>query len=259
MISSAKSKEVINHMKRIAPKPMKEEVVKAPKVYRIKINPGSDHSVRIASNQTFRPHFLMVVLKDVVLSEQSFKEFIDMQTDIHQDICKKRTLAALGTHDLDRITGPFSYEAVAPSQIKFVPLKQETSYTGLELAGMFEKANDATMIKYLQLIKKEPLWPVLYDETKEVLSLPPVINSKYSQISTDTKNILVECSSSISMEHCKEAMNALLDRFCKLMIENSTSDGLVVEQVKVTSENGHVRFRYPTNDDIESICGKDDE
>ena len=35
----------------------------------------------------------------------------------------KRTLVAIGTHDLDKIQGPFSYEARAPADIKFKPLR----------------------------------------------------------------------------------------------------------------------------------------
>ena len=37
---------------------------------------------------------------------------------------RKRSLVAIGTHDLDTIEGPFTYEALPPSQIKFKPLNQ---------------------------------------------------------------------------------------------------------------------------------------
>jgi phenylalanyl-tRNA synthetase beta chain len=35
----------------------------------------------------------------------------------------KRTLVAIGTHDLDTIKGPFVYDAKAPADIKFKPLR----------------------------------------------------------------------------------------------------------------------------------------
>ena len=31
---------------------------------------------------------------------------------------------SIGTHDLDTVEGPFTYEALPPDQIKFVPLNQ---------------------------------------------------------------------------------------------------------------------------------------
>eukprot|EP01114_Cavostelium_apophysatum_P024065 TRINITY_DN9291_c0_g1_i1.p1 TRINITY_DN9291_c0_g1~~TRINITY_DN9291_c0_g1_i1.p1 ORF type:complete len:488 (-),score=130.37 TRINITY_DN9291_c0_g1_i1:4-1467(-) len=260
MLDGGKGKGVVQHLKKIAPKPKKEEVPVKPKIYRIRIeNPAEPQVVHVATAQTFRPYLLMAIFKDVAFSEQSFKEFIDMQTEIHQTVCKKRTQAAIGTHDLASVKGPFSYEAAPPSQIRFVPLKMDKSVNGLQLIDYFVQSGDATMSKYLNLIKSEPLWPVLYDHDDEVLSLPPVINSRYSQISMKTRDILVECSSSQSLDNCKEAMNALLDRFSKLILENSTAEYLRVEQVKVLSENGHLRVRYPTEKDIEEICKDDDD
>jgi len=168
-------------------------------------------------------------------------------------------LATLGTHDLAAIKPPFSYEATPPEKIQFVPLKQEQSVNGLDLEKMFTEANDASMIKYLGLIRKEPAWPVLYDSTHEVLSVPPVVNSKYSQISLKTTDILVECTSATSQEICTDALNELLDRFSKLLQETSPDSVLMVEQIKINSENGHTRLRYPMESDIADICEEDEE
>ena len=37
---------------------------------------------------------------------------------------RRRSLVSIGTHDLDTVEGPFTYEALPPDQIKFVPLNQ---------------------------------------------------------------------------------------------------------------------------------------
>ena len=39
-------------------------------------------------------------------------------------VSRKRSLVAIGTHDLDTVEGPFTYEALPPEQIKFKPLNQ---------------------------------------------------------------------------------------------------------------------------------------
>jgi phenylalanyl-tRNA synthetase beta chain len=47
-------------------------------------------------------------------------------------------LVAIGTHDLDTIEGPFTYEALPPKDIKFTPLNQTKSMNGEELMEFYE-------------------------------------------------------------------------------------------------------------------------
>jgi phenylalanyl-tRNA synthetase beta subunit len=50
-----------------------------------------------------------------------YNSFIDLQDKLHQNLCRQRTLVAIGTHDLATIKGPFTYEALPPEDIKWVP------------------------------------------------------------------------------------------------------------------------------------------
>lgn len=45
---------------------------------------------------------------------------------------------AIGTHDLDLIKGPFTYEALPPEKINFVPLNQTKSMGAVELMKFYE-------------------------------------------------------------------------------------------------------------------------
>ena len=49
---------------------------------------------------------------------------IHLQDKLHQNLARQRTLVAIGTHDLDTLTGPFTYSAEPPNDIKFKPLNQ---------------------------------------------------------------------------------------------------------------------------------------
>lgn len=42
---------------------------------------------------------------DVKLDADSYSSLIDLQDKLHQNICRKRTLVAIGTHDLDTVQG----------------------------------------------------------------------------------------------------------------------------------------------------------
>jgi phenylalanyl-tRNA synthetase beta subunit len=89
----------------------------------------------------------------------------------------------------------------------------------------------------------------------EIISLPPVINSKYSQISVDTTDILLEVTapSTSSLQMCKDVMATLLKRMVQML---PLDQQLVVEQVKIQGENGHVRIQYPSQKDLEEICAQ---
>jgi phenylalanyl-tRNA synthetase beta chain len=50
------------------------------------------------------------ILRDVHLDADIYASFIDLQDKLHQNIGRKRTLASIGTHDLDTIKGKFFKE-----------------------------------------------------------------------------------------------------------------------------------------------------
>ena len=44
----------------------------------------------------------------------------------------------------------------------------------------------------MPIIRDSPVYPVIFDSDRKVLSLPPIINSNHSKITLDTKNVLIE-------------------------------------------------------------------
>ena len=44
----------------------------------------------------------------------------------------------MGTHDLDTVKGPFTYEALKPEDITFAPLNQTKVMNGRELMEFYE-------------------------------------------------------------------------------------------------------------------------
>lgn len=137
-----------------------------------------------------RPHVIGAVLRGVTFNKARYNSFIDLQDKLHQNLARKRTLASVGTHDLDTIKGPFRYMAKAPSDIKFTPLNQTKDFTSAELMELY--SGDSHLKAYVPIIKDSPLHPVIYDSNNVVLSLPPIINSEHSKITLKTKNIFFE-------------------------------------------------------------------
>ncbi|XP_016952347.1 phenylalanine--tRNA ligase beta subunit [Drosophila biarmipes] len=164
-------------------KPPKFQFVEPAKRQVLKIDP---------STAQIRPYAVAAVLRNVTFTQASYNSFIDLQDKLHQNICRKRTLVAIGTHDLDTLQGPFSYEALAPEQIKFKPLNQTKEMTGSQLMHFY--ATHAQLKQYLPIIRDSPVYPVIYDANRVVLSLPPIINGDHSKISLKTKNVFIECT-----------------------------------------------------------------
>lgn len=76
-------------------------------------------------------------MRDITFDTEVYASFIDLQEKLHQNLARRRTLVSVGTHDLDTIQGPFTYDALPPDQIKFKPLNQDKEYTGKEIMELY--------------------------------------------------------------------------------------------------------------------------
>lgn len=137
-----------------------------------------------------RPHVIGAVLRGVTLDKARYNSFIDLQDKLHQNLARRRTLASVGTHDLDTIVGPFTYQAKDPKEIKFKPLNQTKEFTSAELMDLYSQ--DSHLKPYVPIISHSSVHPVITDSKGTVLSLPPIINGEHSKITLATKNILLE-------------------------------------------------------------------
>jgi len=132
------------------------------------------------------------VLRGVTFTPDSYASWIDLQDKLHHNLCRKRTLVAIGTHDLDKVKGPFTYNALPPKEIKFKPLNQTEEHTGESIMELYK--NHAQLKQYLPIIQDSPVYPVILDSNGVVLSLPPIINGDHSKITLNTKNVFIECT-----------------------------------------------------------------
>lgn len=200
---------------------------------RYEVQPVSEMREIIVKSETksVRPFVVGCVLRDVTLDIKAYNSFIDLQDKLHQNICRRRYFASMGTHDLDKIApGPITYEAQKPEDIVFKALKQTEEMNASALFEVFKK--DIKMKKFLPLLESHEKYPVFYDSDRKVLSLPPIINSEATKITTDTKNIFIEITG-LDLIKTKVCLAILASQFS----EYSAGDWKhKVEQVKITYE-----------------------
>lgn len=90
------------------------------------------------STTQVRPYAAAAILRNIKFTQRSYDSFIALQDKLHANLCRQRTLVAMGTHDLDTLKPPFTYEAWAPKDIKFVPLNQSKEMNGEELMEFYK-------------------------------------------------------------------------------------------------------------------------
>ncbi|RHN56881.1 putative phenylalanine--tRNA ligase [Medicago truncatula] len=129
------------------------------------ISKDAMHKIHVKPETSLiRPYVVCAVLRGLTFDKARYNSFIDLQDKLHQNICRRRTLVAIGTHDLDKLEGPFTYEALPPSSINFTPLKQEKSFRADELMEFYK--SDLKLKKFLHIIEDSPVYPVIYDSKR---------------------------------------------------------------------------------------------
>ncbi|KAI1384522.1 phenylalanyl-tRNA synthetase beta chain [Hypoxylon trugodes] len=182
-----------------------------------------------------RPLVGGAILRNVKFTQKNYDSFIALQDKLHQNLARQRTLVAIGTHDLDTIKGPFTYEARPPKDISFVPLNQTKQMNGEELMEFYDK--DRHLGRYLHIVRDKPVYPVIYDANRVVCSLPPIINSDHSKITLNSKNVFIECTATDKTK-LEIVVNMIVAMFSVYAAEPFT-----VEPVKVISDhNGQTRI-----------------
>ncbi|GAB4814215.1 hypothetical protein N2152v2_001261 [Parachlorella kessleri] len=206
-----------------------------------------------------RPFVVCAVLRGIRFDAARYNSFIDLQDKLHQNLCRQRTLVAIGTHDLAKIQGPFTFEALPPEDIKFVPLKQTREFNAKELLEYY-LANDQKLKKYVPIIQTSLVYPVIYDANRTVLSLPPVINGQHSAvsqkvgglrqgagyaeggawelISLDTRDVFIECTATdlTKAKIVLQTVCAMFSQYCEVPFQ--------VEPVEVVDAFGQTTV-YP--------------
>eukprot|EP00178_Gracilaria_changii_P025304 TRINITY_DN78045_c0_g1_i1.p1 TRINITY_DN78045_c0_g1~~TRINITY_DN78045_c0_g1_i1.p1 ORF type:complete len:592 (+),score=72.21 TRINITY_DN78045_c0_g1_i1:202-1977(+) len=162
-----------------------------------------------------RPYVFCAVLRDMHMDESIYESLIQLQDKLHQNICRRRTLVAIGTHDLDTLAAPFSYEALPPRDIRFVPLQKTEEYDAEQLMKLYDE--DINLKQYLGIIRDCPRYPVIYDSNRTVLSMPPIINGDHSKITLNTRNMLIECTATDKTKASivLNTMVAMFSRYCE--------------------------------------------
>jgi phenylalanyl-tRNA synthetase beta chain len=179
------------------------------------------------SVKSVRPHTVCAVVNNLKLTETNLREIINLQEKLHLTIGRQRKKCAIGVYPLDKITFPVKYEARKPADITFVPLGELKPLLAQQILQKHPAGK-----AYAHLLEKEEKYPLFVDAKKQILSMPPIINSQETgQVTTKTNALFVECSG-----YDIPTLNAVLSVIVTTLAEMGGS----IEAVDIQDDHKHV-------------------
>ena len=139
------------------------------------------------SVENIRPFIATALIKGVDVNDRVISSIMDLQEKLHHGIGRNRKKMAIGVHDFDKVSQPFTYKAVDPSSTRFVPLGFTEEMSLEEILKRHPKG-----VEYGYLLKDKERYPLLIDSNNNVLSFPPIINGRLTEVNTSTRNIFID-------------------------------------------------------------------
>ncbi len=142
--------------------------------------------------QQIRPYIAGFAAKNIKINEDLLLELIQNQEKFAMNFGRKRADIAIGIYKLNRIKFPIIYKAVKPESIKFTPLEEKKEMNLNEILKNHPKG-----VEFKHIVKDHKDYPIILDSDNNVLSFPPIINSKYiGEVEVGDNELFVELTGS---------------------------------------------------------------
>jgi len=135
-----------------------------------------------------RPYIAASAAVGLKLTEDLLLQIIQTQDKLSDIYGRRRRMVSIGIYELKRILFPVNYRLVKPDSISFTPLGMDER---LNLAEILDRHPKGVM--YGSIVSPFKKYPILIDSHNQVLSFPPIINSReIGEVKIDTEDILIE-------------------------------------------------------------------
>jgi len=183
---------------------------------------------------TERPYVTGAVVRGVDLDESGLRSLIGLQEKLHATMGRGRAKGAIGIHDLAMLKGAshqegaersVTYRGVEPDGDTFVPLDAAEELTP---AGVLEAHQ--TGRTYADLVREYDRYPAIYDDLG-LFSFPPVINGRRTEVTTASRELLVELTGTDQWT---------IDKMCTIVCYALSARGATIEEVEVNYADGAI-------------------
>jgi len=134
-----------------------------------------------------RPYVRCALVKNVNMTDELITSLMDLQEKLHFGIGRNRKKVAIGVHNYEPVKSPFTYKAVDPQTVQFVPLAKIESMNLQDILTKHEKG-----VSYAHLLDGFHAYPLIVDVHNNVLSFPPIINGSLTEVTPFTTEIFID-------------------------------------------------------------------
>ena len=136
------------------------------------------------------PFAIAFIAKGLNLDAEKVRDLIQLQEKIGVTMLRNRKKGGIGLYPLEKIHFPITFEGKNPKDIKFQPLDHNKILTAKQILEDHKKGKE-----YGHLMQDWKKYTIFTDAKKEIMSMPPIINSDIvGKIDTTTKNLFIECT-----------------------------------------------------------------
>ncbi len=136
-----------------------------------------------------RPFIACAVARRIRLDDETIRQLISMQEDLHNGLGRKRRKVSIGLHNLAAIEFPVYYSA-KDANFAFTPLDATAEMSVGEILQTTE-----TGLAYGKILAGTRAYPMLYDSKGSVLSFPPIINGQKTKVDTSARGLFIDVTS----------------------------------------------------------------
>lgn len=122
---------------------------------------------------TVRPYLAACIARGLTITEPILAQLIQAQEKLADSFGRNRQMVSIGLYRLEKIQFPVTYTLADPETTCFVPLGFETSMSLKQILTGHPKG-----IEYAGILAGADRYPILLDASGEILSFPPIINSR---------------------------------------------------------------------------------
>ncbi|MDQ4101007.1 MAG: phenylalanine--tRNA ligase subunit beta [Thermoproteota archaeon] len=154
---------------------------------KLKMAGKSGLTIRVDNRvRKIRPHIKALIARKGTLDDETLRQLISMQEDLHNGLGRRRRKASIGIHNLDAVRFPVTYKT-ASKDYAFRPLDESSEFAIESIL-----TNLDTGKKYGHILSEFERYPIIVDSVGTVLSLPPIINGNATKVVEDCRNLFVE-------------------------------------------------------------------
>src|SRR2546422_3821139 len=135
-----------------------------------------------------RPYIAACTAVGYKMTGEGLAQLVQTQEKLADIFGRKRRTISIGLYRLPQIVFPATYQLVKPEELRFTPLGVEEKMSPREILAVHPKG-----LEYGPILAGHDRLPLLMDEEGQVLSLPPIINSReIGEVRVGDRELFVE-------------------------------------------------------------------